>query len=142
MVAAVGTANEIHIIRNTPTTQATDLAAGGDFSAPVAEAAWDKLTKLCIENADQLNHYLVDLESLVAGVDFQAYSAKLATLSTGTLAALQSAMTGLSAFAITYMDDTTAVATRTTLGAFAVSEMLCHDGSVLVHEGEVLTWQT
>lgn len=142
MVAAVGTANEIHIIRNTPTTQATDLAPGGDFSAEVLEAALDKATKLIIEAQDQLNHHIVDEEELAAGVDYQAYAAALATLSTGTLAALQSAMTGLSAFAITYLDDTTAVATRATLGAFAVSEVLCHENAVLSWENEVLTWQT
>ncbi len=142
IVAAVGTANEIHIIRNTPTTQGTDLAAGGDFSAEVIEAALDKVTKLAIEAQDQLNHHIVDEENLVAGVDFQVYSAVLTTLSVGTLAALQSALSDMSAFAITYLDDTTAVATRATLGAVAVTEMLCHEGAILSWENEVLTWQT
>ena len=38
MVAAVGTANETHIIRNTPTTQATDLEDGGDLHVVDGEA--------------------------------------------------------------------------------------------------------
>ena len=132
MQAAVGVLNEIHIIRNTPTTQATDLAAGGDFSAEVIEAALDKLTKLCIEAQDQLNHYLVDLESLEAGVDFQAYSSVLTTLAASTI----------TAFALTVLDDTTAAAARSTLGVFALGDPLCHDGAVLVSVGEIVTWNT
>lgn len=49
LVAAAGTTATVHIIRDTPDTQAVDLAAGGDFSAEVVEAALDKLTKLYIE---------------------------------------------------------------------------------------------
>lgn len=141
MVAAVGTANETHIIRNTPNTQELDLEAGGDFSAERVEAALDKLTKLSIENADQLNRFLVDEDNLVAGVDFQPYDDTLNTLTGGTLLALGTAM-GVSAFAQTILDDATAIAMRATIGSVAVSEMLCHENAVLAWENEILTWQT
>ncbi len=141
MVAAVGTANETHIIRNTPTTQATDLEDGGDLSASVIEAMVDKVTKLIIEAQDQLNHHIVDEEGLVAGVDFQPYDDTLNTLTGGTLLALGTAM-GVTIFAQTMLDDTTAVATRTTLGVNALSDVLCFESAVMTWENEVLTWQT
>ena len=43
---------QIHIVRNTAMTQALDLEAGGDFNAENIEAAFDKNTRLIIENSD------------------------------------------------------------------------------------------
>ena len=57
-VTAVAATSEIHIIRNTPKTQALDLEAGGSFSAEDVEDALDKNTKLVIENKDSLDRAL------------------------------------------------------------------------------------
>jgi hypothetical protein len=54
-VTSVATTAEIHIVRNTPDTQSTDLEQGGNFSAPVVENSLDKLTKLVIEKEDAIN---------------------------------------------------------------------------------------
>ena len=53
-VIAVAATSEIHIIRDTPKTQALDLEAGGSFSAEDIEDAIDKNTKLIIENYDAI----------------------------------------------------------------------------------------
>ena len=57
-VTAVAATSEIHIIRDTPKTQALDLEAGGSFSAENIEDALDKNTKLVIENKDSLDRAL------------------------------------------------------------------------------------
>lgn len=57
-VTAVAVTAEIHVIRDTPNTQPTDLENGGDWSSSIAEAAWDKTTKLTIENVDALTRTL------------------------------------------------------------------------------------
>ena len=57
-VTAVAATSEIHIIRDTPKTQALDLEAGGSFSAEDVEDALDKNTRLIIENKDSLDRAL------------------------------------------------------------------------------------
>ena len=57
-VTAIETTEEIHIIRNTPKTQALDLEAGGSYNAENIEDALDKNTKLIIENKDALDRTL------------------------------------------------------------------------------------
>ena len=57
-VTAVAATSEIHIIRDTPKTQALDLEAGGSFSAENQEDAFDKSIKLIIENRDSLDRAL------------------------------------------------------------------------------------
>lgn len=54
----VASTYQIHIIRDTPDTQATDFTAGGALPATSIEAALDKLTKLCMENADTVSRCL------------------------------------------------------------------------------------
>lgn len=49
MVTAVATSKEIHVIRDTPMTQATDLEQGGAFNAETVEEGFDKLTRIVIE---------------------------------------------------------------------------------------------
>ena len=53
-VTAIGGAEQIHIIRNTPKTQSLDLEQGGSFNAENIEDALDKNTKLAIENKDAI----------------------------------------------------------------------------------------
>lgn len=55
-VTAIETTEQIHIIRNTPNTQALDLEQGGSFNADNIEDALDKNTKLTIENKDKLTN--------------------------------------------------------------------------------------
>ena len=50
-VTAVATTAQIHLVRNTPMTQSLDLEQGGTFSAENIEDAFDKVTKLVIDNA-------------------------------------------------------------------------------------------
>lgn len=57
-VTAVAATSEIHIIRDTPKTQALDLEAGGSFNAENQEDAFDKSIKLIIENKDSLDRAL------------------------------------------------------------------------------------
>lgn len=52
LVTVVATSAEFHAIRNTPMTQTLDLEQGDDFSGPNLENAFDKNTRLIIENAD------------------------------------------------------------------------------------------
>ena len=49
---------EIHIVRDTPNTQLLDLEQGGAFNAENVEDAFDKNTKLGIENQDGLDRTL------------------------------------------------------------------------------------
>jgi parallel beta-helix repeat protein len=49
---------QIHIVRDTPNTQGTDLQRGGAFNANNVEAMSDKATKLTIENVDGLDRTL------------------------------------------------------------------------------------
>jgi hypothetical protein len=55
-VTAIETTEQIHVVRNTPFTQALDLAAGGSFTAEDIEDAIDKNTKLAIQNKDTLDN--------------------------------------------------------------------------------------
>ena len=55
-VTAIETTEQIHIIRNTPFTQELELEQGGAFSAPNVETAFDKTTKLAVENKDLLDN--------------------------------------------------------------------------------------
>lgn len=51
----VASSAQIHIVRDTPNTQLLDLEQGGSFNAENIEDAFDKATKLTIENKDALS---------------------------------------------------------------------------------------
>lgn len=55
---SIASTHQVHVIRDTDMTQTLDLEQGDDFSAPDIETAFDKNTKLIIENADQLDRTL------------------------------------------------------------------------------------
>ncbi len=57
-VTAISTDDEIHIIRDTPRTQPLDLEQGGSYNAENIEDAFDKTTKLAIDNRDGVNRSL------------------------------------------------------------------------------------
>jgi len=54
MVATWAATYSLHVIRDTPMTQALDLVHAGTFSAENQEDAFDKAVKLVIENADRI----------------------------------------------------------------------------------------
>jgi hypothetical protein len=97
------------------------------------------------------------LANLEAGTDFNAYSSHLAALvsilktdgnfvvGNGTTWVSEGGATvltslGISTFMQTVIDDTTALAARTTLGAVGAGDILCWEDLVLSSGGEVLTW--
>ncbi len=55
-VTAVETTEQIHLVRNTPFNQETDLEQGGAFTANTVEAMADKNAKLNIENKDRFDN--------------------------------------------------------------------------------------
>jgi len=134
----VASTKTVQIIRSSPKTQTVDLTAGGSFDAETIEDAFDKLTRLLIELEDRIDVYLAGEADIVAGVDYQAYSSVLTSVASGGATALTAL--GVSTFAQTVTDDTTALAARTTLGTLAVGDFLCHENAVLCHENEPLTW--
>lgn len=52
-VTAIETTEQIHLVRNTPYTQTLDLEAGGTYNAENVEDAFDKNTKLSIQEKDK-----------------------------------------------------------------------------------------
>ncbi len=59
MITTFAATSQIHVIRNTDNTQLLDLEQGGSFNAENLEDAFDKATKLTIENKDSLERTLV-----------------------------------------------------------------------------------
>ncbi len=55
ITGAIAVTFTIHIIRNLDRTQSLDLTQGGPWNAENAEAAWDKTTKLVIQNKDAID---------------------------------------------------------------------------------------
>lgn len=97
---------------------------------------------------------------LVIGTDVQAWDEELDEIAalantdgnfivgTGTVWTVESGSTamdslGISTFAQTILDDTSALAVRTTIGAGVLdtADILCYEGDVLTHDNEVLTWE-
>ncbi len=58
MVTAVAVTSEIHVIRDTSATQSLDLVHGGSFGAEDVEEGFDKITRLIIENKDDISRVL------------------------------------------------------------------------------------
>lgn len=164
-VTAVAATSEIHVIRNTPMTQTLDLEDGGDFSAPNVEGAFDKATRLIVEDADAITRCLrapgtdpttldmelpnaVDRASCYLTFDASGNPTATSTLSTGTAT--------ISAFGRTIIDDANAAAVFTTLGISAYAQTLLDDASasatrttlgvvalsdILSLGGDVLCWE-
>lgn len=220
-VTAIETSEEIHIIRNTPMTQALDLEQGGSFSAESIEDALDKNTKLIIENADTINRTItfpqtddedlntelpnsVDRAStwLYFDADGAVTTASSVTPSTATVstfgetliddnnAAAALTTLGITSFAQTILDDAneatfkatvnletgtdvqawdddlddlaaltptdgnfivgdgtdwvaeSGVTARTSLGTFAVADVVCYENETVCYENETITWRT
>ncbi|MHC4618943.1 MAG: hypothetical protein ACYTEQ_14460, partial [Planctomycetota bacterium] len=124
-VTTIELTEEIHIYRDTPSTQTLDLERGGTFNAGHVEAALDRNTKLTIENQDALTRTMripqtdpttINME-LPTSIDrvgkyltFDANGEPAVTVdkTTGTAS--------VSAFGETLIDDANAAAARTTLG--------------------------
>lgn len=58
ITAAIAATYTIHVVRSTPYTQSLDLVAGGAFSPENVEDAFDKNTKLIIQNKDKIDRSL------------------------------------------------------------------------------------
>jgi hypothetical protein len=56
MITTFSSLYQIHVVRDTPNTQLLDLEQGGAWNAENAEDAWDKNTKLNMENAEILGN--------------------------------------------------------------------------------------
>lgn len=125
----VATSAEIHIIRDTPMTQALDLTSGGDFSSIDIEAALDKNTKLIIENNDTLSRALqlpiTDPVSLNAEIpDVDTRKGKYLAFHSTTGAVAVAAATDLTATSITdYGTGLVEVADEAALKAYTNSEI-------------------
>ncbi len=124
-VTAIETTEQIHIIRDTPQTQPLDLENGGDFNAENMEDALDKNCKLTIENTDALTRTLrfpktdpptavVDIDNAIDRKGKYLYFDSSTGAPTAATQADASAIS-VSAFAETYLDDATAIATMATL---------------------------
>lgn len=70
-VTAIETTEQIHIIRNTPRTQATDLERGGDFNSETLEDAFDKLQKQITENYNAIQRCVRAPETDASDVDME-----------------------------------------------------------------------
>jgi hypothetical protein len=124
MVTAVPATSYIHIIRDTPMTQALLLETGGVYSATNIEDALDKNDKLSIENADSLDRCLrlPDTDPTTAILDnavTRAGKYLYFGVSDGAPTVASSLNVGtanISAFGETLIDDANATAALATLG--------------------------
>jgi hypothetical protein len=124
MVTAVATTSEIHVYRDTPSTQSLDLETGGTFNAENLETAYDKITKLTIENQDALNRVIRAPQTDSTSLDMELPSSidradKYLTFdSDGEPTATTEKTAGtvsFSTFGETLVDDANAAAAQTTL---------------------------
>jgi hypothetical protein len=124
MVTAVATTSEIHVYRDTPSTQSLDLETGGTFNAENLETALDKTVKLTIENQDALTRTIRIPQTDDTSIDMELPSSgdradKFLTFgSNGEPTATTEKTTGtavISAFGETLIDDANAAAARVTL---------------------------
>ena len=72
LAALVPATDSIYVIRATTKTQELDLSNGGSFNADAIEASFDKVTKMCIENANAIAS-TTGYEIAPAEMDVRAY---------------------------------------------------------------------
>ena len=159
-VTSVAVTAEIHVIRDTPQTQELDLENGGDWGAENAEDAWDKTTKLTIENTDALTRTLrfpktdpsaalVDLDNSVDRAGKYLFFDSTDGFPTVASAVDLSAVT-VTPYAETLLDDTDATTARKTLGliydnrayadlAAAIADIGATEGELHIYDAETLT---
>jgi hypothetical protein len=118
----------VTILGTLPVTQATDLTAGGAFSANVIEGAFDKLTRLVQQIAEKVTRAPKLRQTTATGeitLPEPAASTLLRWNSAGddleNVAAADIDLGVVSPFIATLLDDVTAAEARTTLGAIGGS---------------------
>lgn len=147
MVSAIATSKTIHVIRDTPNTQALDLTAGGSFDAENIEGALDKVTRTAADNADRIarciqmpdTDFALDV-TLDNSVD--RASNFLAFDSSGNVTVVSSvapATATISAFGETLIDDANAAAARTTLGSVIGTDVQAYDAGLADIAGLAVT---
>lgn len=125
LVGSVAATSQIWVIRETPKTQALDLAAGGEFSAEDVEDGLDKTVKLAVDTADGIARALVAPNTDPASLDMtlpssidraSQYMAFDADGQPTVVASVAPDTATISAFAETLLDDASAADMRATLG--------------------------
>ena len=161
MVSAIAVTKTIHIIRDTPNTQALDLVAGGSFDAENVEEALDKVTRLATDNADLISRCIILPETdavfdmtLPSSVDRDGYLFFVAGLPTVT-DAITDSTAPVSAYGKTLVAAVSAAAARTVLEVIigtdvqafsakllAIAALAVTDGGVIVGNGSTFVLES